>query len=159
LTQQNGATGEVSLQVSYKILVAGDAGSSITGGNATNGTYSKPKIIIIYRPTIAFANVTSTQQISLKGSSTGPASSTLTLTNQPTWNLGLVAYACKSGATISTRGSTTTATREIGTAGGNLYVKLFEGVDGITTFADSTITMSLSGTNLYCESGYTISFN
>ena len=47
----------------------------------------------------------------------------------------------------STRGSTTTATRELN-IGTTTYLQLFEALNGSTTFADSTISMADYGSNI-----------
>lgn len=127
--------------VSRKILVAGDPGSTITGMNTT----SMNKLLVVYRPNATINTVTSGAQNG-QATANAPTNQTLTLTStEGTWFVGYAMY-CSSGS-ITTRGSSTTETRELN-VGTTMYVKLFENLNGTTTFADSTISMADYGSNI-----------
>jgi hypothetical protein len=125
------------LNVSYKTLVSGDPGSSITGVNTT----SMRKIILIYRPTLTPNTITPTLNFS---TSTASAVSNQFLTlNTAKTVLSFAAY-CTSGASISTRPSSRSATQEIANST-NMYVKTFEDQTGTNT--TNTISLADNGTN------------
>lgn len=126
--------------VSYKILVSGDPGSIITGLSST----TMNKILVVYRPNMTINNRVVSNQNG-QNTASAPTNQTLTLaTSLGGWFVGYAMY-CSSG-TITTRGSTTTATRELN-VGTTMYVKLFENLDGNTSFANSTISMADYGSN------------
>ena len=136
--------------VSYKKLVSGDPGSTITGMNSA----SMNKLLVVYRPNATINNLTISGQNG-QATASAPTNQTLTLTStEGTWFVGYAMY-CASG-TITTRGSTTTATRELN-VGTTMYVKLFENLDGSTTFADSTISMADYGSNILNSDAITFS--
>jgi len=122
-------------QVSYKILTASDANTTVTGmaGNPR-------KTMLIYRPTGVISTVTSfglTQQATISA----PSNQTLVLgTYNTALDIGFAQYA--SNAAITT-GSTITPTRTLGST--TIHkVSTFEGGG----FSNSTISMADFGTNL-----------
>lgn len=132
--------------ISYKKLDGSEGGTSITG--MTQGGLRGEKKIVVFRPTKAITSVTIT---SLNGQAT---------TNAPT-NQSLVLGSSSSGApyigfawyastgSITTRGSTTTETREIGTSGTTPrgFLKTFESTSPSISFSNSTISMADYGVN------------
>lgn len=150
-SSQTGTNPQTRGITSYKVLVGGDPGSTITGISTT----TMQKLLVIYRPSY------SANTISLFSGSTGlatasaPSNQTLTLSQQISqWFIGFAVYS--SSGSVTARGSTTTATRELN-VGTGLYVKFFEGVDGATTFSDSTISMADYGSNYMATDGLVFS--
>lgn len=130
------------LVVSYKILVPGDQGTGLTGmtGTLTN------KVMVVYRPNQPINGVGIGATGIAQATSTAPTNQAFPLsTNITGFGIGWALYAA-SGA-ITTRGSTTTPSRELNIST-NLYVKLFENTNGTTTFADSTVSMADYGSNI-----------
>lgn len=129
----------------YKILSSGDVGATVTG---MSGTSSTQKMIMIYRPSLT-PNASTYNGGSQQATAAVPTNQTLSLTNwggyQP-WGVGFAIYS--SSGTITTRGSTVTASRELN-VGTTLYVKTFEWTDGTQPFTlDSTISMADYGSNM-----------
>lgn len=154
-TQSSNSTssvnGSAKCVVSYKVLASGDPGSSVSGGTVTNATYNQ--VMMIYRPNLAINSVLNSASVETI-LSTAP-SGTLILSGQLPWHLGLAIYGSEAGS-ISPRTSSTTETRELN-SGTKLYVKTFEGLNGATTFSNSSISMSDYGvTNMLF--GYVASF-
>lgn len=123
--------------ISYKTLVSGDPGASITGMNTTN----MRKTMLIYRPTIAQNGIT-VKNFSATHSGSAIASRDIPLDTRKV-ALSFVVYGT-SGASIATRPSSRTASRELSN-GTNFYIKTFEDPEGTTS--TNTISLADNGTN------------
>lgn len=129
-------TNGVKAAVSYKILDGTESGTTLTGMNAT----ILPKQILIYRPTGVISSVT-VNGLNQQATASAPTNQTLDLgTYNTALDIGFAQY-CSSG-TVTTRGSTVTETREVGSA---VYTKIktFEGGG----FSSSTISQADYGVN------------
>lgn len=128
--------------VYHKIAVAGDASSTITNMSGTGATGT---VLLVYRPNIPITAVSTNWGTGGQATSGTPTNQTLTMSGSYTGPfIGIANYA--SNATVSTRGSTTTATAESNVST-TFYVKRFEALNSSTTFANSTISMADYGTN------------
>lgn len=140
--QHNQITSPASrIMATYKVLVAGDPGATITGMSTT----SMRKILMIYRPSIAYNSIT-VNSGTFNTASTTPGSQNISpATKEYVLEFGIWG---SSAGTIGTRTSTLTSSRELSIAGQtNLYVNAFELLEGsITT---NTLTFPADyGTNV-----------
>lgn len=129
------------IMASYKVLVSGDLGSTITGMSTT----SMRKILMIYRPSMAYNSMTVTS-VGFNTSASIPTSQNISpKTKETVIQFGVWG---SSAGIIGTRGSTLTSSRELSISGQtNLYVNAFELSEGsITT---NTLTFPADyGTNV-----------
>ena len=137
-TTSNTTSPAQRINVSYKTLIAGDPGSTITGINTT----SMRKTMIIYRPTLTPNTIVPTGNFAT--SSASLIGTQFLAINTGKVVLSFAAY-CTSGASIATRPSSRTATRELDN-GTNMYVKTFEDQEGYTG-SSNQISLADNGTN------------
>jgi hypothetical protein len=126
----------------YKTLVSGDPGSTVTCMSSS----VMNKMIVIYRPSLTPNTITASNG-NIQATASAPSSQTLSLPTTSQFFVGWAWY--QSSGTITTRGSTVTASRELN-IGTTMYVKLFEASNGATTFSNPTISMSDYGSNVLC---------
>jgi hypothetical protein len=128
--------------LSYKVCAGTESSTSVTG--MTAGSLRGEKKIVVYRPSSAITAVTPST-ITSQATTSAPTNQTLTMATGVTAPFIGFAWYFSSGG-ITTRGSTTTPTREIGLARG--WLKTFEANKTGQTFANSTISMADYGTNV-----------
>lgn len=131
--------------ISYKVLVSGDLGGTITGINAT----TNEKILFIFRPnqpviTSNSLSITLSTPGSQAVSSGNPSNQTISMSSLNSRKsdclLYFSSYRFGFGATAATRGATGPSFTEVGT-----YIKYGEFIASETT-SDATISMSATGT-------------
>jgi len=130
--------------LSYKILVSGDAGSSITGQSAST-TVAHRKLMLVYRPNWSIGTVT-IGDLAQDATSSGTSvpDQTLSMTSLVEPGIGFAFYAFGTTGTL-TRGSTVSTdgqgTVQEYTQGSVLYVKTFVW-DSNDSAGDSTISIA-----------------
>jgi len=133
------STTGIRTNISYKQLVSGDPGATITGMAGTT-----KKILLILRVNNAGMGGVNFGFLNAQATTTAPTTQTLTVTNRPAPLLQLGVYS--STGTVLTRGFSTGSPTEY-SSGTNLYVKLQSYQLGDTPAA-SNISMSDGGTNI-----------
>lgn len=128
--------------VYYKIATAGDASSTIT---CMSGTASTRSIIMIYRGDKAISVIEPNWGTGGQATTNAPTNQTLTMTGVTGPYVAIANY--YSSGTITTRGSTTTATGEI-SSGTGFYIKRFDSTSSSVSFNTSTISMADYGDNV-----------
>lgn len=140
----NSTTNGIRICVSYKLLDGTESGTSITG--MTAGSLRGEKKIAVFRPNNPIASV-SLSTINGQATLSAPTNQTLTMSGSTGPYIGFAWYF--STGSITTRGSTVTETREIGTTGTTPrgFLKTFEATDSTISFSNSTISMADYGAN------------
>jgi len=125
----------------YKIRGATESFPSINASFLACGAVWRPS------RTVVQGNILPQNHIS-QITETTPTNKTLSMSNKTGSYIGLAFYFNSNSTSITTRGSTVTATREINFVASNaMYLKTFENSYGLTPFADSTISMADYGNN------------
>jgi hypothetical protein len=130
----------ISNRISYKICTGSEGGTTLTG---MSGTSSNNISLVIYRGNIPATFITLTNNSSSANDAT-PTNQSITLSGTTGPYVAYAFYA--SSGSITARGSTVTATREI-TSDSKQYVKTYESTDSSVSFANTTISMADYGTN------------
>ena len=125
--------------VSYKILTGSETGS-ITGMSGTTNR----KNLFIYRPDATITTLT-ISTVNQQTTLSAPTNQTLSMSALTGPYIGIAAY--MSSGTITARGSTVTASREVTANSTTNYTKTFEAKKADESFANSTISMADYGTN------------
>jgi hypothetical protein len=125
--------------VDYKILTGSESGN-ITGMNGSTNR----KNLFIYRPNSAITTLT-ISTVNQQTTTGTPTNQTLSMSGLTGPYIGIAAY--MSSGTITARGSTVTASREVTANSTTNYTKTFESNKADQTFGNSTISMADYGTN------------
>jgi hypothetical protein len=127
--------------VSYRILTAGQPGTTIAGQGLT-----ARKIMVVYRPNAPITTATVLTNTTSGSPNTTAAAASLTqdLTAQTQRPILAFAFWCHSVASTFSRGSTLTAEREITDGGGFTWVRMFVFNPGSSTSTVNTISMGTS---------------
>jgi hypothetical protein len=129
------------ITISYRILTAGQPGTSITG----QGSVAR-KIMVVYRPSTAITTATVlTNSSSVSIASTAAASNLTTdLTAETLRPILAYSFYAQTAATTFTRTSTLTAEREITDGGSFTWARMFVFNPGSSTSTVNTHTMGTS---------------
>jgi hypothetical protein len=140
------APNQIRTTISYRILTAGQPGSTITG----QGSVAR-KTIVVYRPSVPITTATVlTNSSSVSSNSTAAATSlTTNLTAETIRPILAYSFYAQTVGTTFTRTSTLTAEREITDGGSFTWVRMFVFNPGTSTSTINTHTMGTSsGTSI-----------
>jgi hypothetical protein len=129
-----------------KICDGTESGTTITNMSGTSSTSS---ILLVYRPNIPLLVGFTMGNNGSVFADTAPSNQTLSWNLASQLGFGLEQWAASSS--ITTRTSSVTPTREVGTSNGLLYVKVWEVNNFSTSFANSTNSMADYGTNSFAN--------
>jgi hypothetical protein len=129
-----------------KICDGTESGTTITNMTGTSSTSS---IILIYRPNIPLIQGITMANNGSVFADTAPTNQTVNYNLANQLGFGLQQWAASSSITSRTSG--VTASREVGTSNGLLYVKVWEINNFSTSFANSTNSMADYGTNSFAN--------
>lgn len=133
------------VNISYRILTSGEAGTTITG----QGTTAR-KTLVVYRPSTAITTatvLTNTQSGNTTPTTAAATNLTQDLTAQTERPILAYAFWSQSAAGTFTRTSTLTAEREITDGGGFTWVRMFVFNPSSSTSTVNTISMGTSSSS------------
>lgn len=151
-TTTGGTTFQTRAILGYRLCDGTESGTTITGMTFQSiGTM----FLIVYRGNVPATKIMSpVAGATIQITDAVPTSRTLTMSGYTGPFLGLAFYGSSAAQTTGARTSSVTETREIA-AGTNNFVKCFEGSPTVS-FANSTISMTDSGTNILAQNFFFI---
>jgi hypothetical protein len=143
-TASNSTTTGLTMTSSYKILVSGDPGSSVTG---MNGSASNNKIVLVFRPNVPISSII-TGGGKIQATAVAPTSQILGLLGESINNGGYLAISHWRGTgAITTRGFSGITMTEVAGATTSHYAKYAVLNPGGTALANGTQTATTTTIN------------